>query len=74
MSITTSCSWCNSVNSIAQRYCKTCGHETLQPRNLCQCNKCVPLSLVKLIEALEMPPREGKPSDVDGGAPHLGDK
>lgn len=73
MSITISCSWCNSVNSIAQRYCKTCGHEAIQPRNLCQCAKCVPITLLRLIEQLERPPAETASSAVRGGVPPAGE-
>lgn len=39
----TTCTWCFTVNDLAARWCKTCGHAALLSRDQCDCLKCAGL-------------------------------
>ncbi len=36
-----SCSWCHEMNSAAERYCQSCGHEAHVCRMDCRCKQCL---------------------------------
>lgn len=35
-----SCSWCDTLNGMDVRFCRSCGHEAQRPRMLCHCQAC----------------------------------
>jgi len=37
-----SCSWCQDLNPMSEKFCGTCGHEAHTPRMFCRCPKCRP--------------------------------
>jgi hypothetical protein len=41
------CSWCKTVNDPATRWCKTCCHSALHPREECDCRACLGVLFVE---------------------------
>ncbi len=49
------CSWCRTVNDPAARWCKTCGHSALHPREECDCRACLGVLFVEEVPATTPP-------------------
>lgn len=40
--MTTSCSWCHTMNDASFEFCATCGHQAHESRMNCHCEQCRP--------------------------------